>query len=184
MLPPSPSQQKNTFYQNHCFLVYIILNNIHDYFQCWRIYFNKKKKKTFCDLIAFYFETFSCIFFIDLNLLICILKNRFRNNELLIYMKSDQEGKAAIHLAAEQGHQDIVDILLAHKAFVNTKTKLGLTPLHLSAQSGSARLVRLLVETHQASVDALSLVRTESSNIICDPGTQTSLKGTLHFFWK
>ncbi|KAK7139556.1 hypothetical protein R3I93_016630 [Phoxinus phoxinus] len=69
----------------------------------------------------------------------------------------DEEGKAAIHLAAEQGHQDIVDILLSHKAFVNTKTKLGLTPLHLSARSGSARLVRLLVETHQASVDALSL---------------------------
>lgn len=70
-----------------------------------------------------------------------------------------QEGKAAIHLAAEQGHQDIVDILLSHKAFVNAKTKLGLTPLHLSARSGSARLVRSLVETHQASVDALSLVR-------------------------
>ncbi|XP_059366352.1 serine/threonine-protein phosphatase 6 regulatory ankyrin repeat subunit B-like [Carassius carassius] len=69
----------------------------------------------------------------------------------------DEEGKAAIHLAAEQGHQDIVDTLLAHKAFVNSKTKLGLTPLHLSAQSGSAQLVRLLVETHQASVDALSL---------------------------
>ncbi|XP_048059090.1 transient receptor potential cation channel, subfamily N, member 1 isoform X2 [Megalobrama amblycephala] len=69
----------------------------------------------------------------------------------------DEEGKAAIHLAAEQGHQDIVDILLSHKAFVNTKTKLGLTPLHLSARTGSARLVRLLVETHQASVDALSL---------------------------
>ncbi|XP_050993076.1 transient receptor potential cation channel, subfamily N, member 1 isoform X2 [Labeo rohita] len=69
----------------------------------------------------------------------------------------DEEGKAAIHLAAEQGHQDIVDVLLAHKAFVNVKTKQGLTPLHLSAQSGSAQLVRLLVETHQASVDALSL---------------------------
>lgn len=94
---------------------------------------------------------------------LCVLKNCFRNNELWIYMKFHQEGKAAIHLAAEQGHEDIVDILLAHKAFVNAKTKLGLTPLHLSAQSGSARLVRLLVETHQASVDALSLVRTESS---------------------
>lgn len=79
----------------------------------------------------------------------------------MIYVKYQQEGKAAIHLAAEQGHQDIVDILLSHKAFVNAKTKLGLTPLHLSARSGSARLVRLLVETHQASVDALSLVRAE-----------------------
>ncbi|NP_899192.1 transient receptor potential cation channel, subfamily N, member 1 [Danio rerio] len=69
----------------------------------------------------------------------------------------DEEGKAAIHLAAQRGHQDIVDVLLSQKAFVNAKTKQGLTPLHLSAQNGSARLVRLLVENHQASVDALSL---------------------------
>ena len=69
-----------------------------------------------------------------------------------------QDGKAALHLAAENGHEDIADLLLAHKAFVNAKTKLGLTPLHLAAQNGSTHLVRLLVETHMASTDALSLV--------------------------
>uniref|UniRef100_A0A4W5NWE9 Uncharacterized protein n=1 Tax=Hucho hucho TaxID=62062 RepID=A0A4W5NWE9_9TELE len=70
----------------------------------------------------------------------------------------DEDGKAALHLAAERGHEDIADILLSHKAFVNAKTKLGLTPLHLGAQNGSASLVRQLVETHLASIDALSLV--------------------------
>ncbi|KAL0961929.1 hypothetical protein UPYG_G00333500 [Umbra pygmaea] len=69
----------------------------------------------------------------------------------------DEDGKAALHLAAEGGHLDIADILLSHKAFVNAKTKLGLTPLHLAAQNGSASLVRLLVEKHLASIDALSL---------------------------
>ncbi|XP_012688345.1 transient receptor potential cation channel, subfamily N, member 1 [Clupea harengus] len=69
----------------------------------------------------------------------------------------DEDGKAALHLAAENGHEDIADLLLAHKAFVNAKTKLGLTPLHLAAQNGSTHLVRLLVETHMASTDALSL---------------------------
>lgn len=69
-----------------------------------------------------------------------------------------QDGKAALHLAAEKGHEDIADLLLSHKAFVNAKTKLGLTPLHLAAQNGSTRLVQLLVETHMASADALSLV--------------------------
>ncbi|XP_041932384.1 transient receptor potential cation channel, subfamily N, member 1 [Alosa sapidissima] len=69
----------------------------------------------------------------------------------------DEDGKAALHLAAENGHEDIADLLLSHKAFVNAKTKLGLTPLHLAAQNGSTRLVRLLVETHVASTDALSL---------------------------
>uniref|UniRef100_A0AAY4D3A9 Ion transport domain-containing protein n=1 Tax=Denticeps clupeoides TaxID=299321 RepID=A0AAY4D3A9_9TELE len=69
----------------------------------------------------------------------------------------DEDGKAALHLAAEQGHEDIADVLLSHRAFVNAKTKLGLTPLHLAAQHGSTHLVRLLVETHMATTDALSL---------------------------
>lgn len=69
----------------------------------------------------------------------------------------DEDGKAALHLAAEKGHEDIADVLLSHKAFVNAKTKLGLTPLHHAAQNGYTRLVRLLVETHAASTDALSL---------------------------
>ncbi|XP_026785883.3 transient receptor potential cation channel, subfamily N, member 1 [Pangasianodon hypophthalmus] len=71
----------------------------------------------------------------------------------------DEEGKSALHLAAEQGREDIADILLSYKAFVNAKTKLGLTPLHLSAQTGSSHLVQLLIKTHQACTDALSLSR-------------------------
>ncbi|GCC25901.1 hypothetical protein chiPu_0004313 [Chiloscyllium punctatum] len=69
----------------------------------------------------------------------------------------DEHGKAGLHLAAENGHDQISDILLWHKAFVNAKTKLGLTPLHLAAQNGYNKLVKLLVETHAASIDALSL---------------------------
>nr|XP_014353437.1 PREDICTED: ankyrin-1-like [Latimeria chalumnae] len=71
----------------------------------------------------------------------------------------DEHGKAALHLAAENGYDQIADILLWHKAFVNAKTKLGLTPLHLGAQNGFNRLVKLLVETHLASIDALSLTK-------------------------
>ncbi|KAI5621887.1 transient receptor potential cation channel, subfamily N, member 1, partial [Silurus asotus] len=63
-----------------------------------------------------------------------------------------QEGKSALHLAAEQGHEYTADVLLSNKAVVNAKTKLGLTPLHLSAQTGSSPLVQLLAgpKTHQA----------------------------------
>ncbi|CAM9425723.1 unnamed protein product [Lampetra fluviatilis] len=71
----------------------------------------------------------------------------------------DELGKAALHLAAENGHEGIADILLWHKAFVNAKTKLGLTPLHLGAERGYNRLVRLLCETHHATIDALSLIK-------------------------
>ncbi|KAM8967607.1 uncharacterized protein RCH25_026220 [Pelodytes ibericus] len=69
----------------------------------------------------------------------------------------DEHGKAALHLASENGHDKIADILLWHKAFVNAKTKLGLTPLHLCAQNGFNHLVKLLVGTHLASIDAMSL---------------------------
>nr|XP_048697723.1 serine/threonine-protein phosphatase 6 regulatory ankyrin repeat subunit A-like isoform X4 [Caretta caretta] len=71
----------------------------------------------------------------------------------------DEHGKAALHLAAENGHDQIADVLLWHKAFVNAKTKLGLTPLHLSAQNGYNHLVKLLVETHLASIDAMTLTK-------------------------
>ncbi|XP_043922219.1 serine/threonine-protein phosphatase 6 regulatory ankyrin repeat subunit A-like [Protopterus annectens] len=71
----------------------------------------------------------------------------------------DEHDKAALHLAAENGHDQIADILLWHKAFVSTKNKLGLTPLHLAAQNGYNQLVKLLVETHMASIDAMSLTK-------------------------
>lgn len=47
-----------------------------------------------------------------------------------------QHGKAALHLAAECGHVEVADVLLTAKAFVNAKSKIGLTPLHLAAQNG------------------------------------------------
>lgn len=78
-----------------------------------------------------------------------------------------QEGKSALHQAAEKGHEDIADILLSNKAFVNAKTKLGLTPLHLSAKNGSFHLVQLLIKTHQACIDALSLVRVQLFAQLC-----------------
>uniref|UniRef100_A0A8W8JLN2 Uncharacterized protein n=1 Tax=Magallana gigas TaxID=29159 RepID=A0A8W8JLN2_MAGGI len=71
----------------------------------------------------------------------------------------EYHGKAALHLAAENGHEQVADVLLWHKAFVNAKSKLGLTPLHLAAQNGYNDLVRLLIETHNAVIDALSLAK-------------------------
>lgn len=70
-----------------------------------------------------------------------------------------QHGKAALHLAAENGHDAIADLLLKHRAFVNAKSKLGITPLHLAAQSGYNSLCKLLIDKHGAIPDALSLVR-------------------------
>ena len=69
-----------------------------------------------------------------------------------------QHGKAALHLAAENGHEEVANLLLMKRAFVNAKSKLGLTPLHLAAQNGYNTLVKLLIEKHGGTIDALSLV--------------------------
>lgn len=71
----------------------------------------------------------------------------------------DQEGKAALHLAAEQGHLDVCNDLLAHKAFVNSRSKIGLTALHLAAMHGYTDLVKALIQKHNAAVDVNTLVR-------------------------
>ena len=70
-----------------------------------------------------------------------------------------QFGKAALHLAAEHGHDKVAEVLLSHKAFVGAKTKLGMTPLHLAAENGFVTLVEILIMQFKAAVDALTLVR-------------------------
>ena len=69
-----------------------------------------------------------------------------------------QLGKAALHLAAERGHEQVADVLLSHRAYVGAKSKLGMTPLHLAAENGYVSLVEMLVHQHNAQVDACTLV--------------------------
>ena len=64
----------------------------------------------------------------------------------------------ALHLAAEEGHILVAEILLSYKAYVNAKSKEGLTPLHLAAQKGFPELVKMLIRQHGATIDALTLV--------------------------
>jgi ankyrin repeat protein len=61
------------------------------------------------------------------------------------------EGYTPIHYAAESGHSEIVDILIAHGANPNTRTKLdGETPLHLAAAEGNFKVAEQLL---RAGVD-------------------------------
>ena len=53
----------------------------------------------------------------------------------------------------------MADELLWHHAFVSARTRKGVTPLHLAAKNGHSRLCQLLIESHGAQLDILSLVR-------------------------
>lgn len=48
-------------------------------------------------------------------------------------------------------------MLLQYKAFVNSKSKFGEAPLHSASQNGHVNIVSLLVEEHNASVEAITL---------------------------
>jgi len=52
----------------------------------------------------------------------------------------DNSGWTALHFGARNGHKDVVELLLANKADVNAKTKIGMTPLQVAlAFSSNAR---------------------------------------------
>ena len=63
-----------------------------------------------------------------------------------------------MHIAAELGHEEVVEILLESNAFVNVRNKHGMTPLHLAARRGNNKMIRQLVTEHGALLDALTLV--------------------------
>lgn len=63
------------------------------------------------------------------------------------------EGATSLHCAANEGHADIVSLLLANGADVNA-TYYGATPLLMAAQAGHAEIVRMLL-AHGADCSAL-----------------------------
>jgi len=58
--------------------------------------------------------------------------------------------------------QEICGILLKHKAFINAKSRVGFTALHLCATKGYTKLCLFLIQDHGATVDAVTLVTRHS----------------------
>lgn len=57
----------------------------------------------------------------------------------------DDNGRTALHLASASGYNNIVKILLSHKADCNVVDKLGNTPLHLAVCTTSTATINLLL---------------------------------------
>ena len=57
-----------------------------------------------------------------------------------------EDGRQALHMAAEKGHREMVQHLLTYNADVNKKTVDGRTPLQLALESGNESIIELLVQ--------------------------------------
>lgn len=75
-------------------------------------------------------------------------------------------GKTPLHIAAENGYDDVVKALIAAGAELNCHSDDGRTPLHLAAQDGGITVVQALTA---AGVDV---------NSCCDYGTTPFAHGS------
>ncbi len=57
----------------------------------------------------------------------------------------EEGGLTALHLAAQGGHYDVADLLIAFNAEVNVADSEGMTPLHAAAKAGDDAIVALLL---------------------------------------
>jgi ankyrin repeat protein len=69
-----------------------------------------------------------------------------------------RDGKTSLHYAARNGHNNIIDLLLArHDAPpVDARSGDGTTPLHMACYGGHPTTVKHLIETHHADVFAIN----------------------------
>ena len=59
--------------------------------------------------------------------------------------KDDLWGRTPLHIAAEEGHKEIAELLIAEGADVNAKSEADATPLHYAASWGGKEIVELLI---------------------------------------
>uniref|UniRef100_A0A8C0UHM1 Ankyrin 1 n=1 Tax=Cyanistes caeruleus TaxID=156563 RepID=A0A8C0UHM1_CYACU len=80
-------------------------------------------------------------------------KHASREQHLGGHLFSLQSGLTPLHLAAQEGHVLVADVLVKHGVTVDAMTRMGYTPLHVASHYGNIKLVKFLLQ-HQADVNA------------------------------
>ncbi|XP_045473074.1 serine/threonine-protein phosphatase 6 regulatory ankyrin repeat subunit A-like isoform X2 [Harmonia axyridis] len=64
-----------------------------------------------------------------------------------LLQSQDKHGKTGLHIAATQGHYQMVEVLLGQGAEINSPDKNSWTPLHCASKAGCFEVVKLLTES-------------------------------------
>jgi ankyrin repeat protein len=81
------------------------------------------------------------------------VKALLKNRPELVSSKNNNSLNMPLHVAAQNGYKDMVELLLAYEADVNAKNRSGFEPLHLATQNGHKNVVELLL-ANKANVNA------------------------------
>ena len=65
--------------------------------------------------------------------------------------RTSRSGRRPLHWAAFYGHNNIVQLLLAHGAAINAQNKTGFTPIHHAVENNQKHTVILLIEANAAT---------------------------------
>jgi TonB family protein len=84
------------------------------------------------------------------------VKALLKDNPNLVSSKDSYDGSTPLHLAANKGHREVAEMLLAHDAMVDAGNNCGQTPLYLAVAGNHKDIIELLL-SNGAQVNAKNI---------------------------
>lgn len=100
--------------------------------------------------------------------------NRNDVNSVTVYSRDDR-GFTALHVAAQEGHIEVMTLLIEQKAKVNAADFHGSTPLHIASQRGNQTAVILLID-NSATVNVVDNDGNSPLHLCCVNGHEECAK--------